>query len=181
MSWSRFSTDESERARNRPGMRFSREEYTLMSTQLDLPEWLGVPLRQIPPEYECKHANFESAVRERPGLRGLSAQEFWVQAVHDIERMPKCRKYLAERRRRPALAVARARLETRLLPAWEPKSSLDRAFRDYISDRRRAEDLALLAESVAFLFGPPPPGQQVRGEDDETMKTEADAPSLDAR
>lgn len=53
MSWSRFSTDESERARDRPGMRFSREECTLMSTQLDLPEWLGVPLRQIPPEYEC--------------------------------------------------------------------------------------------------------------------------------
>ena len=176
-------------------MRFSREEYTLMSTQLDLPEWLGVPLRQIPPEYECKHANFNRsacpksflwcrnyrAVRERPGLRGLSAQEFWVQAVHDIERMPKCRKYLAERRRRPALAVARARLETRLLPAWEPKSSWDRAFRDYISDRRRAEDLALLAESVAFLFGPPPPGQPVCGEDDETMKTEADAASPDER
>ena len=97
-----------------------------MSTQLDLPEWLGVPLRQIPPEYEYNAANFNRsacpksfwwrknyrAVRRRPGLRPLSEHDFWVRAEHDFERMPKCRKYLAERRRRPALAVTRAHLDT---------------------------------------------------------------------
>jgi hypothetical protein len=98
----------------------------LMSTQLDLPEWLGVPLRQIPPEYEYNAANFNRsagpkslrwynnyrAVRQRPGLRFLSAEDFWIQEEQDFERLPKCRKYLAERRRRPALAVMRAHLET---------------------------------------------------------------------
>ena len=96
-----------------------------MSTQLDLPEWLGVPLRQIPPEYEYNAANFNRsacpkslrwynnyrAVRQRPGLRFLSAEDFWIQEEQDFERLPKCRKYLAERRRRPALAAARLRLE----------------------------------------------------------------------
>ena len=61
----------------------------LGSEQLDLPEWLGVPLRQIPPEYEYNHANFNSSafphscmwyynymiVRERPGLRQLTLEE----------------------------------------------------------------------------------------------------------
>ena len=98
----------------------------LMSTQLDLPEWLGVPLRQIPPEYEYNAANFNRsagpkslrwynnyrAARRRPGLRFLSAEDFWIQEEQDFERLPKCRKYLAERRRRPALAVMRAHLET---------------------------------------------------------------------
>ena len=109
-----------------PHQRFSKEEYMLMSTQLDLPEWLGVPLRQIPPEYEYNAANFNRsagpkslrwynnyrAVRQRPGLRFLSAEDFWIQEEQDFERLPKCRKYLAERRRRPALAVMRAHLET---------------------------------------------------------------------
>ncbi len=52
MCMSRFSFDDWAEDRNLPHQRFSRKEYMLMSTQLDLPEWLGVPLRQIPPEYE---------------------------------------------------------------------------------------------------------------------------------
>ena len=98
----------------------------LMSTQLDLPEWLGVPLRQIPPEYEDNAANFNRsacpkslrwcnnyrAVRRRPGLRPLSAEDFWIQEAVDFERLPKCRKYLAERRRRPAPAAMRAHMAT---------------------------------------------------------------------
>ena len=85
-----------------------------------------MPLRQIPPEYEYNAANFNRsacpksfwwrsnyrAARRRPGLRPLSEHDFWVRAEHDFERMPKCRKYLAERRRRPALAVTRAHLDT---------------------------------------------------------------------
>ena len=48
-------------------------------------------------------------VRERPGLRQLTLEEFADQI--NLERMPKVRKYLIERRRRPALAAARLRLE----------------------------------------------------------------------
>ena len=50
-------------------------------------------------------------VRERPGLRKLTLKEFTAQINLDRERMPKVRKYLIERRRRPALAAARLRLE----------------------------------------------------------------------
>ena len=56
MCMSRFSFDDWAEDRNLPHQRFSRKEYMLMSTQLDLPEWLGVPLRQIPPEYEYNAA-----------------------------------------------------------------------------------------------------------------------------
>ena len=122
---SRHSTDGSEHAQDRPGKRFSRKEYQLGSEQLELPKWLGVPLRQIPPEYKYNHANFNSSavphsilwydnymkVRERPGLRYLSFREFWDQVGLDFERIPKVRRYLNERRRRPALAAARLRLE----------------------------------------------------------------------
>jgi hypothetical protein len=125
MAFSRYSTDGTEAAEDRPGKRFSRQEYLLGSEQLDLPEWLGVPLRQIPPEYEYTHANFNISafphscmwyynywiVRERPGLRNLTLKEFSDQIDLDRERMPKVRKYLIERRRRPALAAARLRLE----------------------------------------------------------------------
>ena len=125
MCMSRFSFDDWAEDRNLPHQRFSRKEYMLMSTQLDLPEWLGVPLRQIPPEYEYNHANFNisafphsrkwyynyMSVRERPGLRNLTIDEFIGQINLDRERMPKVRKYLIERRRRPALAAARLRLE----------------------------------------------------------------------
>ena len=52
------------------------------------------------------------ALRRRPGLRELSAQDFWVQEKKDFERLPKCRKYLAERRRRPAPAAMRAHMAT---------------------------------------------------------------------
>ena len=52
------------------------------------------------------------ALRRRPGLRELSAQDFWVQEKKDFERLPKCRKYLAERRRRPATAAMRAHMAT---------------------------------------------------------------------
>ena len=52
------------------------------------------------------------ALRRRPGLRELSAQDFWVQEKTDFERLPKCRKYLAERRRRPAPAAMRAHMAT---------------------------------------------------------------------
>ena len=103
--------------------KFSQEELDLGSTQLDLPEWLGVPLRQIPPEYECNGTSFNRSAypksvlwcknyegaRRRPGLRRVSIDEFWNQAAVDFfERMPKVRRYLTERRRRPALAATRA-------------------------------------------------------------------------
>ena len=52
------------------------------------------------------------ALRRRPGLRELSAEDFWVQEKKDFERLPKCRKYLAERRRRPAPAAMRAHMAT---------------------------------------------------------------------
>ena len=51
-------------------------------------------------------------MRRRPGLRELSAEDFWVQEKKDFERLPKCRKYLAERRRRPAPAAMRAHMAT---------------------------------------------------------------------
>ena len=38
-------------------------------------------------------------------------RQFWAQVSLDIERMPKVRRYLKDRRRRPALAAARLRLE----------------------------------------------------------------------
>ena len=108
MAFSRYSTDGTEAAEDRPGKRFSRQEYLLGSEQLDLPEWLGVPLRQIPPEYEYTHANFNISafphscrwyynywiVRERPGLRNLTLKEFSDQIDLDRERMPKVRKYV---------------------------------------------------------------------------------------
>ena len=54
--------------------------------------------------------------RERPGLpewssSRLGARQFWAQVHLDVERMPKVRRYLKDRRRRPALAAARLRLE----------------------------------------------------------------------
>ena len=128
--WSRYSTDGTEYAEDRPLKRFSQPEYALGSAQLELPEWLGVPLRQIPPEYEFVLANFNTSavphsclwvynymrVRERPGLPEwsspwLDARQFWAQVHLDVERMPKVRRYLKDRRRRPALAAARLRLE----------------------------------------------------------------------
>ena len=128
--WSRYSTDGTEYAEDRPLKRFSQPEYALGSAQLELPEWLGVPLRQIPPEYEFVLANFNTSAvphsglwvynyvraRERPGLpewssSELGARQFWAQVHLDVERMPKVRRYLKDRRRRPALAAARLRLE----------------------------------------------------------------------
>ena len=129
--WSpRYSTDGTEYAEDRPLKRFSSREYALGSAQLELPEWLGVPLRQIPPEYEFVLANFNTSAvphsclwvynyvraRERPGLPEwsspwLDARQFWAQVHLDVERMPKVRRYLKDRRRRPALAAARLRLE----------------------------------------------------------------------
>ena len=41
-----------------------------MSTQLDLPEWLGVPLRQIPPEYEYNMGLLK--ITDRSVIRQLS-------------------------------------------------------------------------------------------------------------
>ena len=128
--WSRYSTDGTEYAEDRPLKRFSSSEYALGSAQLELPEWLRVPLRQIPPEYEFVLANFNTSAvphsglwvynyvraRERPGLpewssSELGARQFWAQVHLDVERMPKVRRYLKDRRRRPALAAARLRLE----------------------------------------------------------------------
>ena len=129
--WSpRYSTDGTEYAEDRPLKRFSSSEYALGSAQLELPEWLGVPLRQIPPEYDFVLANFNTSAvphsclwvynyvkaRERPGLpewssTELDGRQFWAQVHLDVERMPKVRRYLKDRRRRPALAAARLRLE----------------------------------------------------------------------
>ena len=103
--WSRYSTDGTEYAEDRPLKRFSQPEYALGSAQLELPEWLGVPLRQIPPEYEFVLANFNTSAaphsglwvynyvraRERPGLpewssSELGARQFWAQVHLDVER-----------------------------------------------------------------------------------------------
>ena len=158
MIFSRYSTDGTEAAEDRPLKRFSRQEYLLGSEQLDLPEWLGVPLRQIPPEYEYNHANFNTSafphsrkwyynymiVRERPGLRNLTIDEFIGQINLDRERMPKVRKYLIERRRRPALAAARLRLE-KLVALPETPTEVWRKV-----EKLKIENLALL-ERVAAL------------------------------
>jgi len=124
MCMSRFSTDES--AEDLPHQKFSQKQYMLMSRQFGLPEWwLGVPPRQIPPEYEYTAANFNPSaypkslrwrnnyrsVRRRPGLWELSAEDFWAEGKK-VERLPACRKYLAERRRRPAPAAMRAHMAT---------------------------------------------------------------------
>ena len=52
-------------------------------------------------------------VRQRPGLPiGYPwVEEFWQQVRLDRERMPKVRRYLKDRRRRPVLAAARLHLE----------------------------------------------------------------------
>ena len=67
--WSRYSTDGTEYAEDRPYKRFSSSEYALGSAQLELPEWLGVPLRQIPPEYEFVLANFNTSAVPHSCLR----------------------------------------------------------------------------------------------------------------
>ena len=120
MCMSRFSTQSAE---DLPHQRFSQKEYMLMSTQLDLPEWLGVrelPLLQIPPEYEnfypsagpksVRGRNNSRLVRLRPGLWELSAEEFHSLLKKDSRRLLKCQKYLAERRRRRAMRAQLARL-----------------------------------------------------------------------
>ena len=123
MCMSRFSTQSVE---DLPHQRFSQKEYMLMSTLLDLPEWLGVrelPLLQIPPEYENFYRDRASAgpksvrwrnnsrlVRRRPGLWELSAEEFHSHLKKDSRRLLKCQKYLAERRRRRAMRAQLARL-----------------------------------------------------------------------
>ena len=63
-TWSRYSTDGTEYAEDTSLKRFSRREYMLGSDELELPEWLGVPLRQIPREYAYTHANFNASAVE---------------------------------------------------------------------------------------------------------------------
>ena len=117
-----------------PVMRLTEEQAIALS-DVDLPAWMGVPLREIPKAYDFRRLTtgeflpsrlwFDNyiRVRARRGLRTFDPhslsdiREFHALMRLDARvRMPKVRKYLLERREREAskrLAADRLRLENR--------------------------------------------------------------------
>ena len=108
------------------------EEQALALSDVDLPAWMGVPLREIPKAYDFRRLTTGEFVPSelwcdnyvRVRARGL--RTFDPDSLNDIRefhalmrldarvRMPKVRKYLLERREREArkrLAADRLRLE----------------------------------------------------------------------
>ena len=115
-----------------PVMRLTEEQAIALS-DVDLPAWMGVPLREIPKAYDFRRLTTGEflpsslwcdnyvRVRARRGLRTFDPdslndiREFHALMRLDARvRMPKVRKYLLERREREArkrLAADRLRLE----------------------------------------------------------------------
>ena len=116
-----------------PVMKLTEEEALAIDIHLDLPAWMGVPLREIPKDYAFRRMTSHEwvpsqlwydnyiRVRARRGLRTFDPhslndiREFHALMRLDARvRMPKVRKYLLERREREArkrLAADRLRLE----------------------------------------------------------------------
>ena len=116
-----------------PVMKLTEEQARAIDIHLDLPAWMGVPLREIPKAYDFRRLTTGEfvpselwcdnyvRVRARRGLRTFDPdslndiREFHALMRLDARvRMPKVRKYLLERREREArkrLAADRLRLE----------------------------------------------------------------------